>query len=105
MNNEDEFDICEILYKLYPNTSFQYVEDMDDAIVGVMGNRLVYSKNAIIEILCNDDMDIKEAELFYNTIQNENKGERSPLFVNDDLLTYIKYSEDDSTKIFNFSLN
>ncbi len=99
-NNEEEFDICKILYELYPNISFQYVEDMDDAIVGVMGNRLVYSKNAILEILC-EDMKLEEAENYYKSIKNENKGDRSPLFINDDLLNYIKYDEDIEFEIIN----
>lgn len=102
-NNEEEFDICEILYKLYPKISFQYIEDFDDAIVGVIGNRLVYSKNAILEILC-EDMSIDEATNYYNSMKKEYNGERSPVFLNDDLLNYIKY-DDDLTPLIEFSLN
>ena len=94
MDNEEEFNICKVLYELYPDISFQYIEDFDDAIVGVMGNRLVYSKNAILEILC-DDMNLDEAENFYKSLKKEHKGDRSPLFINDDLLNFINFDDEE----------
>ena len=103
MDNNDEFDVCKLLYKLYPKISFQYIEDFDDAIVGVMGKRLVYSKNAILEILC-EDMSIEEATNYYDSMRKDNNGDRSPLFINDDLLNHIIY-EDELPPIVEFSLN
>lgn len=102
-NAEEEFDICKILSNLYPKISFQYIEDFDDAIVGIIGNRLVYSKNAILEILC-DDMSIDEANNYFSSIKNEYNGERSPVFIDDDLLNYIEY-DNDMFSIPDFSLN
>ena len=103
-NNEDfndEFDISELLTELYPEHNFFYLEDFDDAIVGVFGNKLVYSKSAIIELLC-DTMEVEKAIEYYNeVISTVFYGDKTPIFVNDDVLQFIDFGDNN----ISFSLN
>ena len=98
-NNEDYMDISELLEDLYPDKDFYYIEDFDDAIVGIAGNKLVYSKSVIIDILCYDkEMDIDDAIKYYEeNIENGYYGEKTPIFLNDDILNFLE--EDDFPQI------
>ena len=97
-NNEDYMDISELLEDLYPDKDFYYIENFDDAIVGIVGNKLVYSKLAIIDILCyNMEMNIEDALKYYEeNIENGYYGEKTPIFLNDDILNFL---EDDFPQI------
>ena len=64
------------------------LDDMNDAIIGVVeefgnGNRILYSKNKIIEILQNgDEMTEEEALEYYEyNILSLYAGEQNPLFL------------------------
>jgi len=93
-NNEDDYiDIGELLEELYPDKSFYYIEDFDDAIIGIVGNKIVYSKLGIIDIL-SDDMKIEDAIKYYEeNIENGYYGEKTPIFVNDDILNFLDYDD------------
>lgn len=93
MENNDELGISDLIKDMYPNKDFYYIEDFDDAIIGISKNKLVYSKKCIIDILM-DTMTPENAVKYYNeNVENGYYGEKTPIFVDDDIQFYI-YTED-----------
>lgn len=108
--SNDYIDPVDIITELYPNKKFYYLDDFNEAIVGIVGNKLAYSKSVIIDILCyEEEMTSKEALKYYeNNIENAYYGEQTPIFINDDLSAIINdiYDETDNGIIsIPFSVN
>lgn len=103
--DNDYSEISDILEEMYPEKNFYYInEDYNDAIVGVSGNKLVYSKSLIIDILC-ETMEIDEAISYYtDNIENAFYGDKTPIFIDDDILYFLDDSYDDFP-IFQISPN
>ena len=100
-SDDNYLDIGELLGELYPDKEFYYIEDFDDAIIGIVGNKIAYSKLGIINILC-DDMKLEDAIKYYDeNIENGYYGEKTPIFVNDDILNFF---EEDGMEV-GFSAN
>ena len=75
----------EEIIERYPEEEFLTADGFEDAIIGVEPNsmKIVYSRNKMIAILCEEDeMDEVEAieYLEYNT-WNAYVGEKTPLFI------------------------
>jgi len=61
--------------------------DLDEAIIGVAeeftGNRIVYSKNKVLEILQRDMSEEEAIEYYYYNILGLYAGEQNPVFLVD----------------------
>lgn len=77
MNNKLDF-----ILQRNPEMTFLKADGLDDAVVGRVGNRLVYSKDKCVEALVkNDGMEHEEADEFlqFNTY-DAYVGEQTPIF-------------------------
>ena len=94
-DNDDELiEVSDLIKELYPDINFYYIQDFDDAIVGVANNKLVYSKQVIINLLM-ENMSLEEALEYYDkNIESGYYGENTPIFLNDDIMGII-YGDDD----------
>ena len=68
----------------FPDESFLFADELDEAVIGVYNNKVVYSMRKCIDIMS----DIMESEqdaieyLEYNTF-NAYVGDQTPIFVDD----------------------
>lgn len=75
----------ELISENYPDMEFLSADGFEDAIIGINGEKLVYSINKCIDILINDnDMSIEDAlDYFYFNVEGAYVGEKTPIWVND----------------------
>jgi len=65
----------------YPDASFMIADGFDEAVIGVCGDKLVYSIKKIIEKLM-EDMSEEDAWDYYSyNIEGSDIGEQTPLYV------------------------
>jgi len=70
----------------FPEQEFLFVDDMDDAIIGLSTKFLVvYSADKCIEILMKDMFEIEAIEYFEFNIEGAYMGEKTPIYVYDKL--------------------
>jgi len=76
-----------ILCEAYPDIEFLSADGFDDAIIGISGEKIVYSISKCIDILMTrDDMTYEEAEeYFVFNVEGAYMGEQTPIWVYDDL--------------------
>jgi len=108
--SDNYIDPIDVIAELYPDNKFFYLDDYKDAIIGISNNKLVYSKSVIIEILINENkMTTKKAlEYYTNNIENGFFGEKTPIFLNDDVRIILDnfYNEyDNGINSIGYSLN
>ena len=79
----------QILTDYYPDEEFLSADGLEDAIIGVCGEKLVYSQAKVLDILVKrDGMTDEEAlEHFDFNIEGSYMGEKTPIWV-DDLMFY-----------------
>jgi len=79
--------ILEQIIKHYPDIEFLSADGFEDAIIGISGEKLVYSINKCIDILMTKDkMSTEEAiEYFYFNVEGAYVGEKTPIWVNDEI--------------------
>ena len=74
----------EYLLEYYPDETFMFADGFDDAIIGIceVTNRVIYSKEKIIEILVEEEgMEHEDAlEYFDFNISGSYMGEMTPIF-------------------------
>ncbi|MFW6246626.1 MAG: hypothetical protein ACOC22_00420 [bacterium] len=75
----------EITIEQYPDEEFLSADGFEDAIIGISGNKLVYSNQKCIEILMiRDGMSLDEAvEYFTFNVEGAYMGEKTPIWVED----------------------
>ena len=71
----------------FPDEEFIFVDDMDDAIIGVSNDyKIVYSAKKCVDILMKDMLEIEAIEYFEFNIVGAYMGEKTPIYVYDDLI-------------------
>lgn len=73
----------EIIIETFPDETFMFADGFDDAIIGIceVTNRIIYSKQRIIEILMQEGMEYDDAlEHFGFNIAGAYVGEMTPIF-------------------------
>jgi hypothetical protein len=76
----------ELIVERFPDESFMIADGFDDAIIGIceVTNRVIYSKQRIIEILIEEGMEHEDAlDHFGFNISGSYVGEMTPIFCND----------------------
>jgi hypothetical protein len=69
------------ILEAYPDASFMIADGFNEAVIGVCGEKLVYSIEKIIEKLM-EDMSEEEAWEYYSyNIEGSYVGEQTPLYV------------------------
>ena len=76
-----------IITDRYPDINFLSADGFEDAIIGVCGEKLVYSRTLCLDILMNrDKMTYEEAaEYFDFNVEGGYVGEHAPIWVDDEL--------------------
>jgi hypothetical protein len=76
-----------VLIETYPDIEFLSANGFEDAIIGISGERVVYSISKCIDILMTRDlMNCEEAEDFFIVnVENAHTGEKAPIWVYDSL--------------------
>jgi hypothetical protein len=82
MNNR-----LKVLIETYPDIEFLSADGFEDAIIGISGEKIVYSITKCIDILMTrDGMNYEEAEeYFVFNVEGAYVGEKTPIWVYDDL--------------------
>jgi len=77
----------EMIMDYYPDMEFLSADGFDDALIGIVDEKLVYSKAICLQILMNEnDLDHDEALEFYMfNIEGAYMGEKTPIWVDDDM--------------------
>lgn len=76
----------DIILDLYADEEFLFVDDMDDAIIGVSNHfKIVYSTSKIIDILKRDMSELEAIEYFEFNIECAYMGDKTPIYVYDDI--------------------
>lgn len=77
----------EMIMDRYPDMEFLSADGFDDALIGIVDEKLVYSKAICINILMKEnDLDYDEALEFYMfNIEGAYMGEKTPIWVDDDM--------------------
>lgn len=73
----------EAIIETFPDETFMFADGFDDAILGVCEttNRIIYSKQRIIEILMEEGMEYDDAlDHFGYNIAGSYMGEMTPIF-------------------------
>jgi len=71
----------------FPDEEFIFVDNMDDAIIGVSNDyRVVYSSTKCVDILMKDMLEIEAIEYFEYNILGAYMGEKTPIYVYDNLI-------------------
>ena len=73
----------ELIVERFPDESFMVADGFDDAIIGIceVTNRVIYSKERIIEILMEEGMEHEDAlDHFGFNIAGSYIGENTPIF-------------------------
>ena len=73
------------IIEYYPDETFMFADGFDDAIIGIcdVTNRVIYSKERIIEILMEEGMEYEDAlDHFGFNIAGSYVGEMTPIFCN-----------------------
>jgi hypothetical protein len=76
----------ELIVERFPDESFMVADGFDDAIIGIceVTNRVIYSKQRIIEILIEEGMEYEDAlDHFGFNVSGSYVGEMTPIFCND----------------------
>lgn len=81
MNNAD------ILVEFFPDHDWLIADGFDDAIMGVSGDKVVYSVSKCIEIIAEDMSEEDAWEYFEYNVRGAYVGEQTPIFVDDYFLT------------------
>ena len=71
------------IIEYYPDETFMFADGFDDAIIGIcdVTNRVIYSKERIIEILMEEGMQYEDAlDHFGFNIAGSYVGEMTPIF-------------------------
>ena len=84
----------QMLTDYYPDEEFLSADGLEDAIIGVYGEKLVYSQAKVLDILVKrDGMTDEEAlEHFSFNIEGSYMGEKTPIWVDD--LMFNDWGED-----------
>lgn len=83
------------IIEFYPDEEFLSADGFEDAVIGVCYdngiNKLVYSKNKCIKILMDTDKMSYEIaiEHFDFNVQGSYMGEKTPIYVNDEMFDEI----------------
>jgi len=80
MKNIMQDKLKEIL-EAYPDASFMIADGFDEAVIGVCGEKLVYSIEKIIEKLMEDMSEEDAWEYYEYNIEGSYVGEHTPLYV------------------------
>lgn len=73
----------EVIIDRMPDETFMFADGFDDAIIGICEttNRIIYSKQRIIEILMGQGMEYEDAlDHFGYNISGSHMGEMTPIF-------------------------
>jgi hypothetical protein len=73
----------EVIIETFPDETFMFADGFDDAIIGIceVTNRIIYSKQRIIEILMEEGMEYDDAlDYFGYNIAGGYVGEMTPIF-------------------------
>lgn len=75
----------QIIIDAYPDTEFLSADGFEDAIIGVVGDKLAYSITKCIDILIKRDHMSKGDALdyFYYNVEGAYIGEKTPIWVDD----------------------
>ena len=78
----------EFLVEEYPDSNFLSADGFEDAIIGVSGEKLVYSRTLCIDILMErDKMTYEEASEYFDfNVEGSYMGEKTPIWVDDEML-------------------
>ena len=75
----------EEIVEMFPDEEFLFVDDMDEAILGISSKFLVvYSETKIIDILKKDMTYLEAVEYFNFNIEGAYMGDKTPIYVYDD---------------------
>ena len=77
----------EIIKEYYPDESFLIADGLDNAIIGICDDKIVYSRTKCIEILMHEhSMNYVEASEYYEfNIVSAYVGEKTPIWVDDEM--------------------
>ena len=77
----------EILNDEYPDVDWLLADGFDDSIIGVYGEKVVYSIKKCIDVLIErDGMDYEDAyEFFEFNVIGAYVGEKTPIWIDDEL--------------------
>ena len=64
-----------------PDVPFMIADGYDEAVIGICGERLVYSIETVIEKLMEDMNEEDAWDFFYYNIEGSYMGEHTPLWV------------------------
>ena len=86
----------EIIVENYPDSEFLSADGFEDAIIGVCGEKLVYSRTLCIDILMQrDKMSYDEAvEYFDFNVEGAYMGDKTPIWVDDECLEGFEPEEE-----------
>lgn len=69
------------ILEAYPDASFMIADGFNEAVIGVCGDKLVYSIKKIIEKLMEDMSEEDAWEYYSYNIEGSYVGEKTPLYV------------------------
>jgi hypothetical protein len=69
------------ILEAYPDASFMIADGFNEAVIGVCGEKLVYSIEKIIQILCRDMSEEDAWDYYSYNIEGSYVGEQTPLYV------------------------
>lgn len=69
------------ILEAYPDASFMIADGFNEAVIGVCGDKLVYSIEKIIEKLMEDMSEEDAWEYYSYNIEGSYVGEKTPLYV------------------------
>lgn len=76
-----------IIIDTYPEIKFLFADGFDDAIIGVAGEKIVYSRIKCINILMTrDGMSYEDASEFFDfNVEGAYVGHKTPIWVDDEI--------------------
>ena len=85
--NNGNLNKLEMIMDEYPDMDFLSADGFNDALIGVVDEKLVYSKAICLQILINEnEMEYEEAlEFFMFNIEGTYMGEKTPIWVDDEM--------------------